>query len=219
MGLGSSSDAIRKCVSSYCTCVTWARAEPTPAKVVQNKNTHLQTASEHPPRPKPVRLLGPTARAPSTSRPRPPRPATSLTVIYDSARRSPCAPPAPAKPRSAAARPRHLPRPAWWPPPAARRRLRDPVPAARRPPPPAGSGGPSSMVHGQSELRRPGLLPSRGLFDRPMRQAPAAHRQKQCVSTASLHKVHLRGRAERGFGRSRVSWRSSAIAFRLIRSG
>ena len=93
MGLGSSSDAIRKCVSSYCTCVTWARAEPTPAKVVQNKNTHLQTASEHPPRPKPVRLLGPTARAPSTSRPRPPRPATSLTVIYDSAWRSPCAPP------------------------------------------------------------------------------------------------------------------------------
>ena len=74
------------------------------------------------------------------------------------------------------------------------------------------------MVHGQSELRRPGLLPSRGLFDRPKRQAPAAHRQKQCVSTASLHKVHLRGRAERGFGRSRVSWRSSAIAFRLIRS-
>ena len=51
------------------------------------------------------------------------------------------------------------------------------------------------MVHGQSELRRPGLLPSRGLFDRPKRQAPAAHRQKQCVSTASLHKVHLRGRA------------------------
>ena len=126
MGLGSSSDAIRKCVSSYCTCVTWARAEPTPAKVVQNKNTHLQTASEHPPRPKPVRLLGPTARAPSTSRPRPPRPATSLTVIYDSARRSPCAPPAPAKPRSAAARPRHLPRPAWWPPPAARRRSATP---------------------------------------------------------------------------------------------
>ena len=114
---------------------------------------------------------------------------------------------------------RALPRPAWWPPPAARRRLHDPVPAARRPPPPAGSGGPSSMVHGQSELRRPGLLPSRGLFDRPKRQAPAAHRQKQCVSTASLHKVHLRGRAERGFGRSRVSWRSSAIAFRLIRSG
>ena len=65
----------------------------TPAKVVQNKNTHLQTASEHPPRPKPVRLLGPTARAPSTSRPRPPRPATSRTVIYESARRSPCAPP------------------------------------------------------------------------------------------------------------------------------
>ena len=60
------------------------------------------------------------------------------------------------------------------------------------------------MVHGQSELRRPGLLPSRGLFDRPKRQAPAAHRQKQCVSTASLHKVHLRGRAERGFGRSRI---------------
>ena len=145
--------------------------------------------------------------------------ATSLTVIYDSARRSSCAPPAPAKPRSAAARPRSLPRPARWPPPAARRRLRDPVSAARRPPPPAGSGGPSSMVHGQSELRRPGLLPSRGLFDRPKRQAPAAHRQKQCVSTASLHKVHLRGRAERGFGRSRVSWRSAATACRLIRSG
>ena len=56
------------------------------------------------------------------------------------------------------------------------------------------------MVHGQSELRRPGLLPSRGLFDRPKRQAPAAHRQKQYVSTASLPKVHLRGRAELGFG-------------------
>ena len=94
-----------------------ASGTATPAKVVQNKNTHLQTASEHPPRP---RLLGPTARAPSTSRPRPPRPATSLTVIYDSARRSPCAPPAPSAPRSAAPRPRHLPRPAWWPPPAAR---------------------------------------------------------------------------------------------------
>ena len=58
------------------------------------------------------------------------------------------------------------------------------------------------MVHGQSELRRPGLLSSRGLFDRPKRQAPAAHRQKQCVSTASLHKVHLRGRAEQGFVRA-----------------
>ena len=56
------------------------------------------------------------------------------------------------------------------------------------------------MVHGPSELRRPGLLPSGGLPARPKRQAPAAHRLKQCVSTASLHKVHLRGRAELGFG-------------------
>ena len=65
------------------------------------------------------------------------------------------------------------------------------------------------MVHGHSELRRPGLLPSRGLFDRPKRQAPAAHRQKQCVSTASLHKVHLRGRAEL---RARVIAHSLTVA-------
>ena len=31
--------AIRKCVSSFCTCVTWARAHTGPAKVVQNKKT------------------------------------------------------------------------------------------------------------------------------------------------------------------------------------
>ena len=53
-------------------------------------------------------------------------------------------PPPPWSPRSAAAGPGHLPRPARWPPPASRRRLRDPVPAARRPPPPAGPGGPGA---------------------------------------------------------------------------
>ncbi len=74
------------------------------------------------------------------------------------------------------------------------------------------------MVHVQSELRRPDLLPARGLPARPKRQAPAARGQEQHVSTASLHKVHLRGRAERGFGRSRISWRSSAIAFRRMTS-
>ena len=49
------------------------------AKVVQWKYMHLQTGSEHPPRPTPLRLPGPTPRTPSTRRPRPPRPPTSLT--------------------------------------------------------------------------------------------------------------------------------------------
>ena len=65
------------------------------------------------------------------------------------------------------------------------------------------------MVHGQSELRRPVLLPSRGLFARPKRQAPAARGQEQHVSTASLHKVHLRGRAEL---RARVIAHSLTVA-------
>ena len=78
VGCGSRSEAVERCVSSYCTCVRGHRSRSDPAKVVQWENTHVQTASEHPPRPTSLRLLGTTARVPSTGRPRPPRPATSL---------------------------------------------------------------------------------------------------------------------------------------------
>ena len=178
-----------------------ASGTATPAKVVQNKNTHLQTASEHPPRPKPVRLLGPTARAPSTSRPRPPRPATSLTVIYDSARRSPCAPPAPSAPRSAAPRPRHLPRPARWPPLAARRRLRDPVPAARRPLPPARQGGPGARGPRPERASPPRIFCLR-----------AAYR----LGRSARHRQHA-GRS--GMSRPRASTRSTCEGGRSEGSG
>ena len=65
------------------------------------------------------------------------------------------------------------------------------------------------MAHGQSDLRRPDLLPARGLPARPKRQAPAARGQEQHVSTTSLHKVHLRGRAEL---RARVIAHSLTVA-------
>ena len=78
-----------------------------------------------------------------------------------SVRGSPCAPEAPAAPRSAAPRPGHLPRPARCPPHPAPRRLRDPVSAARRPPPAGLIMTVKHHAHGQNELFRPGLLPSR----------------------------------------------------------
>ena len=137
VGCGSRSEAVERCVSSYCTCVRGHRSRSDPAKVVQWKNTHVQTASEHLPRPTPLRLLGPTARAQSTGRPRPPRPPTSLTEKRRSVRGSPCATTALLAPRSAAARPEHLLRPARCAQPAAPRRHHHPGPAARRPPPPA----------------------------------------------------------------------------------
>ena len=89
VGCGSRSEAVERCVSSYCTCVRGHRSRSDPAKVVQWENTHVQTASEHPPRPTPLRLLGPRARAQSTGRPRPPRPPTSLTEKRRSVRGSP----------------------------------------------------------------------------------------------------------------------------------
>ena len=89
VGCGSRSEAVERCVSSYCTCVRGHRSRSDPAKVVQWKNTHVQTASQHLPRPTPLRLLGPTARAQSTGRPRPPWPATSLTEKRRSDRGSP----------------------------------------------------------------------------------------------------------------------------------
>ena len=89
VGCGSRSEAVERCVSSYCTCVRGHRSRSDPAKVVQWKNTHVQTASEHLPRPTPLRLLGPRARAQSTGRTPPPRPPTSLTEKRRSDRGSP----------------------------------------------------------------------------------------------------------------------------------
>ena len=138
VGCGSRSEAVERCVSSYCTCVRGHRSRSDPAKVVQWENTHVQTASEHPPRPTPLRLLWdqePEHKVQAAHRHRGQRPPSLKKGGRTEARREP--PRALLAPRSAAARPGHLLRPTSCPPPAAPRRLRDPGPAARRPPPPA----------------------------------------------------------------------------------
>ena len=56
------------------------------------------------------------------------------------------------------------------------------------------------MFTASESFCRPVLLPPDSLPAQLMGQAPPACRQKLYVSTASLHKVHLRGRAELGFG-------------------
>ena len=172
-----------------------------PAKVVQNKNTHLQTASEHPPRPKPVRLLGPTARAPSTSRPRPPRPATSLTVIYDSARRSSCAPPGAREASLGSGSPQAPPEAGLVA--ATRRSKATPRPRAGRPATSAAGRIRRPQQHGSRPERA--SPPGSSACARPASSAEAPGTGSTRAGAACLDREPPQGgRAERGFGRSRI---------------
>ena len=131
------------------------------AKVVQWEYTHLQTGSEHPPRPTPLRLPGPTPRTPSTRRPRPPRPPTSLTEKKTVGPRLAVRPRGACSASLGSASPRTPPE--AGPVPATPRSKATPRPRIGCPPPSAAGliMTVKHHAHGQNELFRPGLLPSR----------------------------------------------------------
>ena len=129
--------------------------------VVQAKNTHYPTTSEHSPWLTPLELSMLMPREPSTDRAPPPRPATSHTVIYGLGPAlatlpyvAPIASPSSGSPQT----------PPEAGPVAATRRSEAIL--RRRAGCPAPSAADSIMtpkhdVHGHNELFCPGLLPSR----------------------------------------------------------
>ena len=131
------------------------------AKVVQWEYTHFPTGSEHPPRPTPLRLPGPTPRTPSTRRPRPPRPPTSLTEKKAVGPRLAVRPRGACSASLGSASPRTPPE--AGPVPATPRSKATPRPRIGCPPPSAAGliMTVKHHAHGQNELFRPGLLPSR----------------------------------------------------------